>query len=86
MYPRPKVNTELPNLISKEEVQKLIENVRMVKYKVFFIFLYATGMSISEASAVKVKDINLERLQIKVEKGKGQKDRYVDEPMTLIEI
>ena len=86
MYPRPKVNAELPNVISKEEVQKLIENVRMVKYKAVFIFLYATGMRISEALAVKVKDINSDRLQIKVEKGKGQKDRYVDMPMELIEI
>lgn len=86
MYPRPKANTELPNIISKEEVQKLIENVRMVKYKAFFIFLYATGMRISEALAVKVKDINSDRLQIKVEKGKGHKDRYIDVPMTLIEI
>jgi site-specific recombinase XerD len=33
-----------------------------------------------------VKDINSDRLQIKVEKGKGHKDRYVDVPMTLIEI
>ena len=86
MYPRPKANTELPNVISKEEVQKLIENVRMIKYKVFFIFLYATGMRISEALAVKVKDINSDRLQIKVGKGKGHKDRYVDIPMELIEI
>ncbi|MFZ1750509.1 MAG: tyrosine-type recombinase/integrase [Saprospiraceae bacterium] len=86
MYPRPKVNAELPNVISKEEVQKLIENVRMLKYKAFFIFLYATGMRISEALAVKVKDIHSDRLQIKVEKGKGHKDRYVDVPMELIEI
>ena len=43
-------------------------------------------MGISEALAVKVTDINLDRLQIKVEKGKGHKDRYVDVPMTLIEI
>jgi len=43
-------------------------------------------MRISEALAVKVKDINSDRLQIKVEKGKGHKDRYVDVPVELIEI
>ena len=86
MFPRPKVNSELPNVISKEEVQKLIEHVLMVKYKALFIFLYATGMRISEALAVKVKDIDSDRLQIKVDKGKGHKDRYVDVPMELIEI
>ncbi len=86
MYPRPKTNKELPNVISREEVQKLIAHVKMVKYKVFFIFLYGTGMRISEAIAVKVKDIDSIRLQIKVEKGKGHKDRYVDVPIELIEI
>ena len=43
-------------------------------------------MRISEALAVRVKDINSDRLQIKVENGKGHKDRYVDIPMELIEI
>lgn len=86
MYPRPKANAELPNVISKEEVQKLIAHVRMVKYKALFICLYATGMRISEALAVKIKDIDSDRLQIKVDKGKGHKDRYVDVPMKLIEI
>ena len=43
-------------------------------------------MRISEALAVKVKDINSDRLQIKVEKGKGHKDRYVNVPVKLIEI
>ena len=86
MFPRPKVNSELPNVISKEEVQKLIEHVRMVKYKALFIFLYATGMRISEALSVKVKDIDSDRLQIKIDKGKGHKDRYVDVPMKLIAI
>ncbi|MBK8055944.1 MAG: tyrosine-type recombinase/integrase [Saprospiraceae bacterium] len=86
MFPRPKVNKELPNVISKEEVQKLISHVRNLKYKALFIFLYATGMRISEALAVKVKDIDSDRLQIKIDKGKGHKDRYVDVPMELIEI
>jgi site-specific recombinase XerD len=86
MYPRPKANKELPNVLSQEEVKKLIDHVKMLKYKVVFIFLYGTGMRISEALAVKVKDIDSSRLQIKVEKGKGHKDRYVDVPLELIEI
>ena len=86
MYPRPKANSELPNVISQEEIEKLIDHVKMLKYKVFFIFLYGTGMRISEALGVKVKDIDSSRLQIKVDKGKGHKDRYVDVPIELIEI
>jgi site-specific recombinase XerD len=86
MFPRPKVSHELPNVISKEEVQKLIEHVSIPKYRVLFIFLYGTGMRISEALNVKVRDIDSQRLQIKIHKGKGHKDRYVDVPMELIEI
>lgn len=86
MYPRPKANKELPNVISKEEVEKLLAHVRMIKYKVLFMFLYGTGMRISEALGVRVKDIDSTRLQIKVDKGKGHKDRYVDVPIELIEV
>lgn len=86
MFPRPKTNDELPNIISKEEVQKLIQHVRSLKYRVLFIFLYGTGMRISEALNVRVIDIDSQRLQIKIHKGKGHKDRYVDVPMELIEI
>lgn len=86
MFPRPKTNDELPNVISKEEVQKLIQHVRTIKYRVLFIFLYGTGMRISEALNVRVSDIDSQRLQIKIHKGKGHKDRYVDVPMELIEI
>lgn len=86
MHPRPKCNKELPNILSKEEIEKLIVHVNKIKYKVLCMFLYGTGMRISEALAVKVKDIDSERLQIKIEKGKGHKDRYVDVPIELIEI
>jgi site-specific recombinase XerD len=86
MYPRPKSNKELPNVISKEEVQRLIENTKSIKHKALFICLYATGMRLSEARELRIKDIDSNRLQIKVEKGKGHKDRYVDVPIELIEI
>lgn len=86
MFPRPKTNHELPDIISKEEVLRLIQNTTKEKYRVLFIFLYATGMRISEALAVRVKDIDSQRLQIKIHKGKGHKDRFVDIPIELIDI
>ena len=86
MFPRPRTNHELPDIISKEEVLTLIQNVSKEKYRVLFIFLYGTGMRISEALSVRVKDIDSQRLQIKIHKGKGHRDRFVDIPMELIEI
>ena len=84
--PRPKMETELPNVISIEEVERLIDSCCKFKYKVLMIFLYATGMRLSEALGVRVKDIDTNRLTIKVNGGKGKKDRFVDVPIKLIEV
>lgn len=84
--PRPKTQKALPNIISIEEVERLINNTENPKYKVLFIFLYTTGMRLSEALHFKVKDIDSDRLQVKVVKGKGKKDRMIEVPELLIDI
>lgn len=84
--PRPKSKKEIPDVLSKEDVLKLVEHTSILKYRVLMLFIYGTGMRISEALSVLVKDIDSQRLQIKVRCGKGQKDRYIDVPMELIEI
>jgi site-specific recombinase XerD len=48
--------------------------------------VYATGLRLGEVSNVRIKDIDSDRLQIKVVKGKGKKDRLVDVPIELIEV
>lgn len=84
--PRPKKATELPDIISREEVQLVIDHCAKPKHRVLLTFLYATGMRISEAIEVRVNDIDSHRLTIKVRGGKGMKDRYVDVPKELIEL
>lgn len=47
--PRPKSETELPGVISREEVQLVVDNCYKLKYRVLILFLYGTGMRIGEA-------------------------------------
>ena len=77
---------KLPQLISKQEVKLLIENSPLFKHQVFITFLYATGLRLNEAINLKIGDINGHRNQIRVNCGKGAKDRYVNIPDKLLDI
>lgn len=82
--PRPQKERILPELISKEEVLKLICSCKMDKHKAILITLYATGIRAGELCLLKLAHIDGHRHQIKIVKGKGAKDRYIDVPSVLI--
>ncbi len=82
--PRPRKEKTLPRILSKAEIQKIIEHGATFKHQVFMTFLYATGLRLGEARHLKTEHINGERRQICVVKGKGAKDRYVDLPEGLL--
>lgn len=86
MLPRPKAEQSLPDVLSQNEVSRLIDSAGLLKYKMLFLFMYATGLRLGEVSNIRIKDIDSDRLQIKVVKGKGKKDRLVDVPIELIEV
>ena len=75
--PRPKRDKILPAILSKEEVALLIQSAPTFKHQVFLTFLYATGVRLSEATHVKIEDIDSDRMQIRIHRGKGAKDRRV---------
>ncbi len=75
--PRPKTDKKLPALLSKEEVAILIQSAPNLKHQVFLTFLYATGVRLSEGANVKIEDIDSNRMQIRIHRGKGAKDRTV---------
>jgi len=83
---RPKKERILPELISKEEVKRMIQACGMLKHKVILATLYATGMRSSELCNLRLQDIDSDRKQIKIVKGKGAKDRYIDIPDELIDL
>jgi integrase/recombinase XerD len=82
--PRPKRDKRLPDILSKEEVAKLISAAPTLKYQTFLTFLYSTGCRLSEACQVKIDNIDADRMQIRFDMAKGGKDRVVCMPMPLL--
>ncbi|WP_448192994.1 tyrosine-type recombinase/integrase [Azospirillum sp. sgz301742] len=67
----------LPIVLSAEEVVRFLAAVPVVRSRVALTTAYATGLRVSEVATLKVSDIDSQRLVIRVEHGKGAKDRYV---------
>ncbi len=67
---------KLPVILSPEEVKRLIAAAGNLKHQTALALAYATGLRISEIVSLKVTDIDSERMALRVEQGKGQKDRY----------
>jgi site-specific recombinase XerD len=84
--PRPRKEDRLPEILSKEDVQKIIEHAVIYKHQVFLTFVYATGLRLSESLNIKITDIDGNRKQIRVSKGKGSKDRYITIPDCLLQL
>jgi integrase/recombinase XerD len=84
--PRPRKEQSLPGIISKQDVVRLINQAGKYKQQVFVCFVYATGLRLSEALNVKFEDIDRDRLQIHVRRGKGAKDRIIHIPECLLEV
>ncbi|MBK8514666.1 MAG: tyrosine-type recombinase/integrase [Saprospiraceae bacterium] len=84
--PRPRKEKKLPTILSKEDVVKIIENAPTYKQHVLLTFIYTTGMRLSESINVCFEDIDSNRLQIRVNKGKGNKDRFILVPPVLIDL
>jgi integrase/recombinase XerD len=67
----------LPPVLSPEEVARFLGAVRDRKYRAALVTIYAAGLRVSEAVALRVADIDSRRMVIHVCHGKGSKDRYV---------
>jgi integron integrase len=72
----------VPVVLSQAEVSRLLAAVPD-KYRLFFKFLYGTGLRLMEALRLRVKDVDFERNQIIVHGGKGDKDRVTMLPESL---
>lgn len=77
VLPMPKAPQTLPVILSPEEVRQFLSCVPRRKARTVLTVCYAAGLRIAEAVALKPTDIDSQRMMIRVEQGKGQKDRYV---------
>ena len=75
-----------PVVLSQEEVARLLEAAPGLKYKAALSVAYGAGLRVSEVANLKVSDIDSERMTLRVEQGKGQRDRYVMLSPQLLEL
>ena len=75
-----------PVVLSQEEVARLLEAAPGLKYKAALSVAYGAGLRVSEVANLKVSDIDSERMMLRVEQGKGQRDRYVMLSPQLLEL
>ena len=74
---RPRPEIKLPNILSTEEVKKLLSSFKNEKHRTIFYFIYADGMRISEVTHLRVTDIDASRNIIHIRQSKGAKDRNI---------
>ena len=86
VLPLPRKPQKLPVVLSPEEVAHFLGCVDSGKHRVILTACYAAGLRVSEAVHLKVCAIDSQRMVIRVEQGKGQKDRYVMLSPNLLEI
>jgi site-specific recombinase XerD len=77
---------KLPVVLSPEEVERMLEAAPGLKYKAALSVAYGAGLRVSEIISLKVADIDSARMVIRVEQGKGNKDRYVMLSPHLLEL
>jgi site-specific recombinase XerD len=75
-FPHVRRPHKLPVVLSQEEVLAFFDHVPSLKYRAALMTAYGAGLRVSEAVALKVSDIDSSRKLLRVEQGKGQKDRY----------
>ena len=73
---RPRKEKYLPEVLSEEEVAAILKSITNIKHKALIMAIYSGGLRISELINLKIKDIDSNRMQIRIEQSKGKKDRY----------
>jgi len=76
---------KLPVVLSREEVSKILQQVRFYRYRVCLFTIYSCGLRLGEGTHLQVTDMDSGRMVIHVRHGKGAKDRYVPLPQKTLE-
>jgi len=76
----------LPRVLSESEVRRLLESAENLREQAILMALYGSGLRLSEVIHLQVKDIDSAKMQIRVRKGKGGKDRNVMLSEVLLEV
>jgi len=77
---------KIPIVLSPEEVARFLEAAPGAKYKAAFSAAYGAGLRVSEVASLKVSDIDSKRMLLRIEQGKGRKDRFAMLSPQLLEL
>jgi len=83
--PHPRVPQRLPEILSREEVARLLSTEGKLRNRTLLMATYAAGLRVSEVCHLRVADIDSERMALRVEQGKGGRDRYSLLPPQLLD-
>ena len=75
---------KLPTVFSREELKRLFAAPQRLKQRVILSLIYSAGLRVGEVCALKITDIDSDRMQIKIRNSKGNKDRYVELSKTIL--
>jgi site-specific recombinase XerD len=67
---------KLPVVLSREEIRGIFSAIKNLKHRALLMAIYSAGLRVSEVVHLKVSDLDSQRMTIRVQQGKGQKDRY----------
>jgi len=85
-FPLPKKPFRLPVILSLDELTTFFDAIPSLKYRAILMTAYAAGLRISEVAHLKASDIDSQRMVIRVNQGKGRRDRFVMLSPRLLDI
>ena len=74
--PRTKAEKRLPYVLATSEIKSLLNVTTNLKHRTILMTIYAAGLRVSEVTNLRVCDIDSKRMQIRINQGKGKRDRY----------
>jgi integrase/recombinase XerD len=83
--PAPRQRQTLPAILSREDVERIVAHAPNPKYRTMLLTTYAAGLRLNEVLHLRVTDIDSTRMTLRVEQGKGGKDRYTVLSRRLLE-
>lgn len=84
--PRPKKPLLLPKVLNEDELSNMFKALSNIKHKAILFTAYSAGLRVSEVTALRLTDIDSNRMQIFISAAKGKKDRYVTLSPVLLDI
>lgn len=83
---RSRRENKLPVVLSREEVNSILKNIRVLRHRACLTLIYSCGLRLHEATSLKVTQVDSKRMLIHIQKAKGGRGRYVPLPDTTLKI